>query len=223
MKRLVTTLPALGLALLLPSVAFAASNPEIEQFTHDTLSTLIVLASLAAAFFLIRGGYLYITSSGRPDALDDAKRTIKNALIGLAVVIGAAVFSSLLSGAFNEPATSSLGQSIALTPIEPTAPDSTLAQVLIDAITGFLQTIVLSATKPILDGIIALLTSTPSLIANSVVFNFWLTIVGITDSLFALVIGLLGFHVMSASSFGFEELSLKQLFPRIGLAFLVAN
>jgi hypothetical protein len=47
--------------------------------------------------------------------------------------------------------------------------------------------------------------------------------VGITDSLFALVIALLGFQVMSASTFGFEEISLKELLPRIGLAFLVAN
>lgn len=219
-------LPALitaGIALLLPSVTFAASNPEIEQFTHETLKTLIVIASLAAAFFLIRGGYLYITSSGKPDALDEAKRTIKNALIGLVVVIGASVFSSLLNQAFTEPATTSLTQNIALTPIEPTAPDSSLAQVLIDAIIGFLQTIVFSATKPILDGIISMLTSTPSLIANSVVFNFWLTIVGITDSLFALVIGLLGFQVMSSSTFGFEEVSLKKLLPRLGLAFLFAN
>ncbi len=224
MKRWVSALTVAGLALLcLPSVTFAASNPEIEQFTHDTLAGLITLASLAAAFFLIRGAYLYITSTGKPEALDEAKRTIKNALIGLVIVLGASIFSSLLGQALNEPAAGNLGQSFALSPIVPVAPTSTLAQVILDALTGFLQTIVSSATKPILDGIMGLLTSTPSLLHNSVVFNFWLTIVGITDSLFALVIALLGFHVMSASSFGFDEVPLRVLMPRLGLAFLGAN
>ena len=82
MKRWVSALSVAGIALLtLPSVAFAASNSEIEQFSHDTLTGLISLAAVAAAFFLIRGAYLYITSTGRPEALDEAKRTIKNALI----------------------------------------------------------------------------------------------------------------------------------------------
>ena len=209
--------------LCLPSIAFAASNSEIEQFTHDTLTGLIGLAAVAAAFFLIRGGYLYITSTGRPEALDEAKRTIKNALIGLVIVIGASVFSSLLNQAMTAPAAGTLGPALALNPIVPAAPASSLTQVILDAITGFLQTIIQSATKPILDGIMSLLTSTPSLLNNSVVFNFWLTIVGITDSLFALVIALLGFNVMSASSFGFDEAPLRILLPRIGLAFLGAN
>jgi hypothetical protein len=47
--------------------------------------------------------------------------------------------------------------------------------------------------------------------------------VGITDSLFAVAIALLGFHVMSASTFGLEELTLKELLPKIGLSFLLAN
>ena len=92
-----------------------------------------------------------------------------------------------------------------------------------DAIAGFLQNIVQSATKPLTDGIINFLTTTPSIVSNSVIFNFWLVILGITDSLFALVIALLGFHLMSASTFGFGEIEFKNLLPRVGLAFLAAN
>jgi len=80
-----------------------------------------------------------------------------------------------------------------------------------------------SVTKPIVDGIIWFFTNTPPLSTNSVVFNFWLVIVGITDSLFAIVIALLGFRIMSASTFGFEELTLKEMLPRIALAFIGAN
>ncbi|MEK7202639.1 MAG: hypothetical protein AAB669_03895 [Patescibacteria group bacterium] len=223
MNRLVSAIILAGTTLLLPTVAFAASNGEVAHFTQDTLTVLISVAGLAAAFFLIRGGYVYITSTGKPEALAEAKRTIRQALIGLVIVIAAAVFSSMLSGAFNEPNTPALGTAINLAPIQPAPDDGSLARIILNAIAGFLQNIVQSATRPIIDGVIHFLTTTPMLSTNSVVFNFWLIMVGITDSLFALGIALLGFQVMSASTFGFEDVPLKQLMPRIGLAFLVAN
>lgn len=206
-----------------PVTAFAASNLEVENFARDAITALIGLASVAVVFFLVRGGYLYITSTGNPAALEEAKRTIRNALIGLVIVIGAFVFSSILNSAMREPAGNPAGTPLSLSPIEPAQPDNSLAQVLLDAIFGFLQNIIQSATKPIFDGITWFLTSTPSLSTNSVVFNFWLVIVGITDSLFALVITLLGFRVMSGSTFGLEEVSLKELWPKIALAFVGAN
>jgi len=46
---------------------------------------------------------------------------------------------------------------------------------------------------------------------------------GIADSLFVLIVALLGLQFMSASTFGFEEIEFKHLLPRIGLAFLGAN
>jgi hypothetical protein len=86
-----------------------------------------------------------------------------------------------------------------------------------------MQNIVQSATKPIVDGIIGYLTSTPDLLSNSVIFKFWTIILGITDSLFVLVVAVLGLHFMSAGALGFEEIELKHMLPRIGLAFLGAN
>jgi len=55
------------------------------------------------------------------------------------------------------------------------------------------------------------------------IFNFWLVILGIADALFVVVIALLGLQFMSTSAFGFEELDLKHVLPRLGLAFLGAN
>jgi len=166
---------------------------------------------------------MYITSTGKPDALEHAKLTVRNALIGLIIIISAAVFSSLLQGAFNTPSQGTSTAQLELSPIQTVEPSDGLTQVLLDAIAGFLQNIVQSATKPLTDGIVTFLTNTPSILTNSVIFNFWLVMVGITDSLFVLVIALLGFHFMSASTFGFEEIELKHLLPRIGLAFLGAN
>ncbi len=223
MKRIFSKIILFCGILFLPVSAYAASNPEVESFTHDAMIALIGLASVAVVFFLVRGAYLYITSSGDPAALDEAKRTIRNALIGLVIVIGAAVFSSMLNSAMTEPANNATGTALTLSAIEPAPPDNSLTQVLLDAISGFLQNIIQSATKPLFDGITWFLTSTPLLSTNSVVFNFWLVMVGITDSLFALVIALLGFRIMSTSTFGLEEMTLKEVWPKIALAFVGAN
>src|SRR6185437_9565567 len=123
----------------------------------------------------------------------------------------------------NTPSSPSTGGTVGLQPIQPVVMAGGLNQLFYDAMTAIIQMIVQSATKPVIDGIISFLTTTPSLLSNSVVFNFWLVIVGIVDSLFAIIIALLGFHVMSTSTFGFDEIELKHLFPRIGLSFLLAN
>ncbi len=223
--RIIFALLSVLVALFIsPQPAFAAvGNQDVANFTQLTLGTFTVIASLAAVFFIIKGGYEYITSTGRPDALDHAKLTIRNALIGLVLVIAATVISSLFNNAFTTPSANTDSAQLSLSPIVTVQPTDGLTQVLIDAIAGFLQNIVQSATKPITDGIISFLTTTPAIITNSVIFNFWLVILGITDSLFALLIAVLGFHFMSSSTFGFEEIELKHLFPRIGLAFLGAN
>jgi hypothetical protein len=198
-------------------------NPEVATFTSTTLSGLTVLASLVSAFFLVKGGYQYITSSGKPEALEDAKKTIRNALIGLVMVLAANTLVSFLTNSFtasNIPAQSS---EFAFAPIEPVPPSGGLTQVLMEAIGSLMQNIIQSATEPITNAIVSFLTTTPPLATNSVVFNFWLVTVGMADALFALLIAVLGFQFMSASTFGFEELELKQLLPRIGLAFLGAN
>jgi len=211
-------------SLIAPSAVFAVSpNPEVTQFTSQTLSTLTIIGSLVATFFIVKGGYLYITSAGKPEALESAKNTIRNALIGLLLILSANTFVSILSGAFTTPSITSSTANLDLTPIEPVPPSGGLTQVLIDAIASLLQNVIQSATKPVTDAILSFLTTTPLLSTNSVIFNFWLVMVGIVDALFALLIAILGLQFMSASTFGFEELELKQLLPRIGLAFLGAN
>lgn len=201
----------------------AAQNSEVAEFTGQTINTFIILATLASVFFIVYAGYKYITSTGKPDQIEEAKTTLRNAFIGLLLVLGATLIQSILSNAFSTPTEVGTATAISLTPIKPVTPSGGLTQVLIDAIGGFIQNIVQSATKPLLDGIISFLTTTPEVLSNSVIFNFWLIVLGITDSLFALVIALLGFHVMSASTFGFDELELKHILPRVGISFLFAN
>lgn len=223
MKLFLPILISIGAVFTVPDLAFAATNPAVDQFANQSLTTFITIASVASILFLIRGGYHYITSTGNPEELDHAKKTIRNTLIGLTLIIGSGVLVSLLQNAFLTPSTPGSTQTMALQPIEPAEPEEGLTQVLIDAVVGFLQTIIQSATKPIVDGIITFLTTVPSFAQNSVVFNLWLVIVGIVDSLFLILVAILGFKVMSTSVFGFDELEFKHLLPRIGLAFLGAN
>lgn len=223
MKRLI-----LFVSLVLPLLVFAKpalamnSPPEILEFTGNTLNIITMIATAAAVFFLIRGGYLYITSTGNPEVLDQAKKTIRNAVIGLILVLGAGVIISIFNNALPGGGTSA-GQSISMPSITTTKPTDGLTQVLIDAVTAFLQNIIESATKPIVDGAMGFLTSTPSLLNNSVIMNFWLVCVGIVDSLFIIAVALIGLQVMSATSFGFEDVDVRQVLPRVGLAFIGAN
>jgi len=223
-KTILSILGSILLFFALAAPSFAQTpNPQVQAFSSEVLTVLTIIASVFSVFVLIKGGYLYITSTGKPEALENAKRTIKHALIGLTLVLSANVFASLLSHAFTTPNIPAVESQIVLQPIIPEAPSDGLTQVLLEAVGGFLQSIVQSATKPITDAIISFLTTTPLVSTNSVIFNFWLVILGIADSLFVVVVALLGFQFMSASAFGFEEPELKHVLPRLGLAFLGAN
>lgn len=204
-----------------PAMAITTSS-EITQYTSDTLNIIILVASSAAVFYLIKGGYHYLSSTGKPEAISQAKKTIRNALLGLVLVLGSGLIISLFQGAVN-PTTSGSGSTIPIAQIETVKPSDGLTQVLIDAVSAFMQNIAQSATKPVVDGILGYLTTTPTVLTNQTILNFWLVILGITDSLFVVMVALLGLHFMSASTFGYEDVQLSQLLPKIGLAFLGAN
>jgi hypothetical protein len=224
MKKIIVLLALVSSFLVLASPAMAASVPsEITNYTNDTLKIITAIASLAAVFFIIKGGYLYLTSTGQPDSLEQAKKLIRNAVIGLTIVIAASFIVSVFQNALTSDSASGGSPAVSLIQIDSVKPSGGLTQVLIDAVSGFIQNIVESATKPIVNGIISFLTTTPSLLNNSVIVKFWLVMLGITDSLFVLVVALIGLHFMSASTFGFEEVELRQLLPKLGLAFLGAN
>ncbi len=223
MKRYISLIGVSLLYLMSSQYAFAATSSAITDYTNTTVQFLTAIAGALAVFFLIKGGYLYMTSSGKPQALETAKRTIKNALLGLVLVLAASFIVSSLTNVFSASAGSATSGAVALSDISSVKPSDGLTQVLIDAVSGFLQNLVQSATQPIVNGIMTYLTSTPDLLTNQVVMHFWLVMLGITDSLFIVVVALLGLHVMSAETLGFEQVEMRQILPRIGIAFLGAN
>ena len=62
---------------------------QINNFVKNIVQILTGIASLIAVAFIVVGGLHYITSSGNPEHLDRAKRTIMYASLGLVITIAA--------------------------------------------------------------------------------------------------------------------------------------
>lgn len=201
----------------------SAANSVMHGFIAPVIESMSVIASLVCIFFLVNAGIQYITSSGKPERLEHAKGIIRNALIGLILVLGAGVLTAILAHAYASSGTVMQQKLPTLTAIPPQHVSNGIVDILVKAITGLLNNIIQSIATPFLKALTFFTSSTPLLAANSSVFNLWLVVVGITDSLFVLAVALLGFHVMSASSFGFEEIEFKHLLPKLGLVFLLIN
>lgn len=90
---------AVGIPVVLPQVAFAASGDvaQVEDFIRNVIKVVAGLAGLVATGFFVVGGFGYITSSGNPEHLDHSKRTLLWSGIGLAIVIAAFVISNIIT------------------------------------------------------------------------------------------------------------------------------
>lgn len=195
----------------------------MREYVTPTIHVLAALASIACVFFIVNAGYQYMTSSGNPEKLDHAKHILKNALLGLVIVLAAATLVSILSNAYGSPHDVNNASLPTLQEVKPNDVGNGLIDILIKAVTGFLNNIIQAVGAPFLGALDYFTKSTPLMAENPSVFNFWLAMVGIGDVLFIVILALLGFHVMSASTFGFDEIEFKHLLPRIGLVFLVMN
>lgn len=95
-----TRIGAAGAGLFASASAFAQvtppSIPGLRQETiFDTIISVVIwglsIAGAVAVLYLIIGGFLYITASGDESRLEKAKNTIKNAIIGVVVILLALV------------------------------------------------------------------------------------------------------------------------------------
>lgn len=58
----------------------------------------LVLVAYITIFFIIKGGFGYITSAGSPEGMSSAKKTITNAIIGMVIAIFAASIVNAVAG-----------------------------------------------------------------------------------------------------------------------------
>ncbi|MDD2225017.1 MAG: pilin [Candidatus Shapirobacteria bacterium] len=83
--------------LAMPVLAASADVSKIQTFIQSVIQVLVTLAGLVSAGFFVWGGIGYITSSGDPEKLDRAKKTIIYSAIGLVIVLGAFVLSTIVT------------------------------------------------------------------------------------------------------------------------------
>ena len=95
-----TAVILVGTPWILSGSALAASGSvgQVEGFMQSVVQALAGLAGLVATGFFVVGGFRYITSSGNPEHLERAKRTIMFSATGLAITIAAFVLSNIVTG-----------------------------------------------------------------------------------------------------------------------------
>lgn len=213
-------LAAVSSDLTMLADALAASHA-MQAFVAPVMTGLCIAASLISTFFLVIGGLQYISSRGNPENLEHAKRTIKNALIGLILVIAAATLTAILTHAYSNGTSGAVLKLPQIVSVQ--SKPTNFFDIVMQVITHVLQEIISAIGQPFVDALSYFTKSTPLMGDNSAVFNMWLVIVGISDTLFVLVVALLGFHVMSFSVFDFDEIDIKKLLPQLALIFLLMN
>ncbi len=99
MKKAIFINSLLITALLSASPAYAQSADisKVTNFIQNIIQIFVTIAGLVATGFMVVGGFRYMTSSGNPEALDGAKKTVLYSAIGLAIVIGAFVISKIVT------------------------------------------------------------------------------------------------------------------------------
>jgi len=106
MKKLIVLQSFILTSLITVTPAFAQSADisKIQNFIQSITQVLVTLAGVSATGFFVWGGFRYITSSGNPEQLEGAKKTIFYSAIGLAIALGAFVLSNIViqiaTGAF---------------------------------------------------------------------------------------------------------------------------
>lgn len=96
MKKIISKILTSALSLsLLASIAFAqvTETPptEIKNVIDRITGVLKALGVLIAVFFVILGGYKFMTSGGSSEKVEEAKKDIMWALVGVVIIVLAQV------------------------------------------------------------------------------------------------------------------------------------
>ncbi len=99
MKNLIVVTSSLFTSLLIavPVFAQSADVSKVQTFITSIIQTLVLLAGSLASVFFVWGGVRYITSSGNPETLEGAKKTIIYSAIGLTICLAALVLTNIVT------------------------------------------------------------------------------------------------------------------------------
>lgn len=85
------------LVISTPVFAQSADVVKVQNFITNIIQALVVLAGSLASLFFIWGGVRYITSSGNPETLEGAKKTIFYSAVGLTISLAAFVITNIVT------------------------------------------------------------------------------------------------------------------------------
>ena len=100
-RNLAIIVSVIGISALLlnTDVALAVDGAaQTESFIKNIVRALVGIAGAVAVVFMVVGGFHYITSSGHPEKLDKAKKTLLYAGIGLVIVLAAYSIVDFVAG-----------------------------------------------------------------------------------------------------------------------------
>lgn len=80
-----------------PVLAQSADVTRVQNFITNVIQVLVVLAGSLASMFFVWGGVRYITSSGNPETLEGAKKTIMYSALGLTISLAALVLTNIVT------------------------------------------------------------------------------------------------------------------------------
>ena len=96
---LLTGVIGLVAAILNTDVVLAIDGAtQTENFIKSIVKTLVGIAGAVAVVFMVIGGFHYITSSGHPEKLDKAKKTLLYSGVGLVIVLAAYTIVDFVAG-----------------------------------------------------------------------------------------------------------------------------
>jgi len=72
----------------------------ITKLAFNVIEIGVVIAAYIASFFILYGGFRFLTGGGNASSIEAARKTILNAVIGLAIALGAVAILNLIFGIF---------------------------------------------------------------------------------------------------------------------------
>ncbi len=79
-----------------PTIDNPVSGTSLGEVLASIINALLLFAGAVAVLFLIIGGFRYVVSTGNPEQVDAARKTILYAILGLIIIFIAFVLTRLI-------------------------------------------------------------------------------------------------------------------------------
>lgn len=89
-----------------PGKAVTIKNPlkvnSIQEIIAEALKFVVNLLAIAGVLYIIWTGFLFVKAQGNPSELEKAKTSFLNAIIGMAIILGAWAIATAIANTINK-------------------------------------------------------------------------------------------------------------------------